>query len=622
DHHRAIALSLQDTRPSSMGTRDVINVDDDSDDEFQAQLAQALKLSAAQQPAPSAATTEPQDIADIKENAPPATTTSFLSDRAQLEKERLARQKRLRGDVNAGSNDNNDDDEDDEDRGPTAKRRAIEFPPSSKRRVRVDPALSSASGPSTSSRTTEMEPMFWNGEIRQTANAHVDPRKDTKPTFRLTEIIGKKSDVKFAIIAGYCIDWAWLYHFFEPSTPVVVVAQPDTTGARSVKEVLPNWIRTTPPLRGGRGCMHMKFMLLFYRTGRLRVVISTANFIDYDWRDIENTVWVQDVPLRQTPIRYDHKATDFPATFERVFKALNVEAALQALTINDHPDIPLPSVTDLRTKWDFSKVKAHLVASVAGKHEGWPEVIRNGHTALMKAVRDMGARAGKGREVELECQGSSIGTYSTQWMNEFHYSCRGESAEDWLDQPKTRRAKLPWPPVKIVFPSLATVQASRLGEKGGGTIFCRSNQWQAEKFPRELFHDSRSKRGPVLMHSKMVLATFRPKGGQSTLVDSDSETESETESESDEEVKIVEPKERKKKLVGWIYVGSHNFTPSAWGNLSGSAFGPIMNITNYEIGIVLPLTSGKEADAIACWERPPRKYVPGKDVPWVRNLLE
>jgi len=29
-------------------------------------------------------------------------------------------------------------------------------------------------------------------------------------------------------------------------------------------------------------------MLLFYKSGRLRVVIPTANFFDYDWRDIEN----------------------------------------------------------------------------------------------------------------------------------------------------------------------------------------------------------------------------------------------------------------------------------------------------------------------------------------------
>ena len=27
---------------------------------------------------------------------------------------------------------------------------------------------------------------------------------------------------------------------------------------------------------------------LFYKDGRLRMAISTANFVDYDWRDNEN----------------------------------------------------------------------------------------------------------------------------------------------------------------------------------------------------------------------------------------------------------------------------------------------------------------------------------------------
>ena len=94
-----------------------------------------------------------------------------------------------------------------------------------------------------------------------------------------------------------------------------------------MKEVLPNWVKTTPFLRGGRGCMHMKVrplfltnlhaalisspfnsscwcvayfahpsivsrihprVQLFYKTGRLRIVVSTANLIEIDWRDIEN----------------------------------------------------------------------------------------------------------------------------------------------------------------------------------------------------------------------------------------------------------------------------------------------------------------------------------------------
>ena len=30
--------------------------------------------------------------------------------------------------------------------------------------------------------------------------------------------------------------------------------------------------------------------------------------------------------------------------------------------------------------------------------------------------------------------------------------------------------------------------------------------------------------------------------------------------------------------IGWMYIGSHNFTPSAWGTLSGSAFTPVLNV--------------------------------------------
>jgi len=43
-----------------------------------------------------------------------------------------------------------------------------------------------------------------------------------------------------------------------------------------------------------------------------------------------------------------------------------------------HPKIPLSTIEDLRRQWDFSKVRVHLVPSIAGKHEGWPEVIKYG----------------------------------------------------------------------------------------------------------------------------------------------------------------------------------------------------------------------------------------------------
>lgn len=51
-------------------------------------------------------------------------------------------------------------------------------------------------------------------------------------------------------------------------------------------------------------------------------------------------------------------------------------------------------------------MKAKLIPSIAGKHEGWQNVLLTGHTKLMKVVRDMGLRTGKGKgkNVLLECQ--------------------------------------------------------------------------------------------------------------------------------------------------------------------------------------------------------------------------
>lgn len=57
-----------------------------------------------------------------------------------------------------------------------------------------------------------------------------------------------------------------------------------------------------------------------------------------------------------------------------------------------------------------------------------------------------------------------------------------------------------WPPIKIIFPSLSTVDSSVGGRDGGGTIFAGKG-WNANT--KGLFYDSNSKRGGILMHSKV-----------------------------------------------------------------------------------------------------------------------
>jgi len=151
-------------------------------------------------------------------------------------------------------------------------------------------------------------------------------------------------------------------------------------------------------------------------------------------------------------------------------------------------------------------------------------------------------------------------------------------------------------------------------------MFCRKAQWEAEKFPRELFHDSKSKRGRVLMHSKMILGTFSNNTSSSSSAGSSSSRAYRAPIDSEDEADSGnERSNTNTNITGWAYVGSHNFTPSAWGTLSGSLSQPSLNIVNYELGIVFPLKNEKEANAVACWERPPRKYNLDTDRAWIQD---
>lgn len=158
-----------------------------------------------------------------------------------------------------------------------------------------------------------------------------------------------------------------------------------------------------------------------------------------------------------------------------------------------------------------------------------------------------------------------------------------------------------------------------------------------------------------------------PAKQQQKLFDIDSETESETDDE--DRVYVVKGKSKapaspvlididdddeqppsRAAAGGFMYVGSHNFSPSAWGTvtMAKAASKPTLNIRNYELGIVfvrsaplqpfrpepLSLTcvllppsarqplrqNGADAHAssIAPYQRPVRPY--GKDdVPWMQS---
>ena len=262
-------LSLQEASK----TPTVINLDGDDDEDieevrFQQELKHALEASKAE------SLLTPTNIPQATSSQPPSQSviSSFLSERAQLEKERRERQKRLRPQASSSSISISDDDLEE----PSAKRHQVSRSNTSFKQSNISHDSSSK----TTHELSTIEQVFWNGELRQTATQYAEPRKDGQATFRLTDVLGKvklfyiylilyrpsqlqldyskKKELEFAILSSYSLDWAWIYEFFDRSVPVIMVAQPDASGEASIKNVLPNWIRTTPFLRAGYGCQHMK----------------------------------------------------------------------------------------------------------------------------------------------------------------------------------------------------------------------------------------------------------------------------------------------------------------------------------------------------------------------------
>ena len=111
--------------------------------------------------------------------------SSFLSERAQLEKERRERQKRLRPHASSSSAASPDDDDDLEE--PPAKRHQVSCSNSSFKRSNIPHDSSSKK----SSELPTIEKVFWDGELRQTATQNAEPRKDGQATIRLTDVLGK-----------------------------------------------------------------------------------------------------------------------------------------------------------------------------------------------------------------------------------------------------------------------------------------------------------------------------------------------------------------------------------------------------------------------------------------------
>ncbi|KJE03342.1 tyrosyl-DNA phosphodiesterase 1 [Cryptococcus gattii NT-10] len=600
----AIALSHEEARETKRARRE------GTPEDYKCMLAEAIAASLAeagpstnpetsvsQQPAAAIAT---PTVAPVVEASSSLRIGSQTYDRAQMNRERLERQAaRDKAEAKQPRREGIPTFEQTSSRRPQARKAAsAQWPPL----TGIHPFQGTAPFPRDAAGEYYVE-----GELRHTGNMWANdnsagslPSPTPSPTFSLTHVIGDHSQISLIIASAFCIDDSWLSEagiLPDPIEVPVVMIRPYPKDLRhrlngKVISQINGEVWCYPDMKDNWGTMHMKFFWIFYKTGRLR------------------TVFVQDFLPLDTPLQElstDDPTHDLAVQFRTLFKHIGVDSALMLLSKNHPQGHRLPfsgrnNFADLRN-WDWGKVRFRTVISVSEKVSGASDMNRFGIGRLGHVLNTEGWVPDKEEKAIIEYQGSSLGQYSLNWLHNFYSFCTGKNISSLMTNFKASS----WPPIKIIFPSLNTVDSSVGGRDGGGTIFAGKG-WNANT--KDLFYDSNSKRGGILMHAKMMIAIFHPK----TQISS-SQTPSST---SLGKRKALEMDVAEKKIGGWVYVGSHNFSPAAWGTLDTKKSPVTLSIKNYELGIVFPLygqQSNVAADKVAPYKRPPKKYSVG-DEPW------
>jgi hypothetical protein len=128
-----------------------------------------------------------------------------------------------------------------------------------------------------------------------------------------------------AIVCNYMYEWSFFLETLPRllSIPWLCVYGDENPSTPQISEAFPNIATFKPRFRNtpfAWGTHHSKMALLLYEGG-LRVMICTSNFIEVDWRNKTQGIWVQDFPK----LREEDKADDslFGRDLREYLQALN-----------------------------------------------------------------------------------------------------------------------------------------------------------------------------------------------------------------------------------------------------------------------------------------------------------
>ncbi|KAF9543790.1 tyrosyl-DNA phosphodiesterase 1 [Mortierella hygrophila] len=282
----------------------------------------------------------------------------------------------------------------------------------------------------------------------------------------------------------------------------------------------------------GMGTHHTKAMILFYRGGTMQLVIHTANMIERDWRNKTQGVFMTGRLSKKS------ETTGLSTcAFER-----DLLEYLDRYFEHEH-------FTSRVRQYDFSMIKAVLIASAPGKYKG-PERNKWGHLKLRAVLRQ---QVEVPKELipgsKIICQMSSIGSL-------------GKDSQDWLKGEfeaslnSYRNSKtFGVAELCVVYPTAENVRTSFEGWSMGGSIPFRSITYEKQAhYLNPILHSWRglkSGRERAMPHIKtFTRVTSRTDGDH----------------------------------LAWFLLTSANLSKPAWGEVKD---GGVYDVKSYELGVLI-----------------------------------
>ncbi|KAI9295265.1 phospholipase D/nuclease [Neoconidiobolus thromboides FSU 785] len=405
------------------------------------------------------------------------------------------------------------------------------------------------------------------------------------------EDLVNKNHLQKGLFSSYAMDTGWLLSKLpKVCSKIFVIHKPKSRG--EVGNLDKQTLIVTPKLYFG--VMHAKLMLLYYPTF-LRVVIGSANLVDFDWNLIENIVFIQDFPKLNR--------VDGMKNSEAKAGINNNDSNLDTLFLKDLKEflvsLHVPkNVYSTLDEYDFSLVKVSLITSCP-----FPKKTNQGYKHLVDKIHQH-FKVDSIIEGDVMYQTSSIGTLTTKFINGFLAQLYPNATNSDL---------------KVIFPSSETVATSLLGTQGGGTIFFNFKKYEeCKQSIKKYFYDSISLRVGSLSHCKTIYGTLKlSKQSGSNVVKAERDEASGAKSDDDENEGF--------KTGSWFYCGSHNFTNAAWGNTTSvkDQGEKLIKTTNYELGVVVCYDSNNKSSLapIIPYLTPPPAYDTDTE-PWIQSSLK